>query len=151
MLFYSAAALLLIIIDQITKILVSANFTDTTTVAVIDGVFNLVYLKNTGAAFSLLTNHASILAVVSVLFCIALIIYAAVRKPSSKLQKTSLTLIFAGAAGNAIDRVFRGYVIDFIEPAFIDFPVFNIADISITVGAALLIIFVIFFDKQNNR
>ena len=78
------------------------------------------------------------------------IIYVIIKKPKHTLQRTALMLIFSGALGNAIDRIFRGYVIDFIETAFISFPVFNIADIAITVGAALLIIYVIFFDKENS-
>ena len=64
---------------------------------------------------------------------------------------TSLMLMFAGALGNAIDRIFRGYVVDFIETTFISFPVFNIADIAITVGAVLLIIYILFFDKTENN
>ena len=64
-------------------------------------------------------------------------------------MKTSLTLLFAGALGNAIDRIFRGYVIDFIETAFIDFPVFNVADIAITCGAVIMAIYIIFFDKDE--
>lgn len=64
-------------------------------------------------------------------------------------MKTSLTLLFAGALGNAIDRIFRGYVVDFIETAFIDFPVFNVADIAITCGAVIMAIYIIFFDKDE--
>ena len=60
-------------------------------------------------------------------------------------------MMFAGALGNAIDRVFYGYVVDFIAVRFIDFPVFNIADMAITIGAALVIIYVIFFDKDTKN
>ena len=62
----------------------------------------------------------------------------------------SLVLMFAGAFANAIDRIFRGFVIDFIETTFIAFPVFNIADIAITIGAALLIVYILFFDKKTD-
>ena len=147
MLIYTLATVLIIIIDQLTKILAAVNLSFTTKISLIPGIINLVYLENTGAAFSILSDKVEILGVISVLFCIALIVYAYKKRPESVLQRISLTLIFAGAAGNAIDRIARGYVIDFIETAFMDFPVFNIADIAITVGAALLIIHVIFFDK----
>lgn len=150
MVLYTIAALLIIIADQVTKILVSSQFTPTTQIRLIPNIINLVYLKNTGAAFSILTGRVSVLGIVSVLFCIGLIIYVIIKKPKHTLQRTALMLIFSGALGNAIDRIFRGYVIDFIETAFISFPVFNIADIAITVGAALLIIYVIFFDKENS-
>lgn len=147
MLIYSIAALLIIIADQVTKFLVASNFTSTTEIRLIPGIINLVYLHNTGAAFSIFSEHVNVLGFISVVFCIGITIYIYKKKPSSTMQKLSLSLIFAGAAGNAIDRICRGYVIDFIETAFIDFPVFNIADIAITAGAVLLIIYVIFFDK----
>ena len=63
--------------------------------------------------------------------------------------RVSLMLLFAGALGNAIDRVFRGFVVDFIKTSFINFPVFNVADIAITVGAALFIIYLMFFDNKK--
>lgn len=151
MILYSIAALLIIIADQITKILVSSQFTPTTQIKLIPNIINLVFLKNTGAAFSMLTGRVSILGIVSVVFCIGLVAYVIVKKPGHTLQRISLMLIFSGALGNAIDRIFRGYVIDFIETAFISFPVFNIADIAITVGAVLLIVYVIFFDKVNSK
>jgi len=148
MISYGIAALLIIIIDQITKILISSSFTSTTVIHLIPGLFNIVYLKNTGAAFSMFSDHVDILGIISAVFCIGVIIYCIIAKPKNKLQRISLMLIFAGALGNAIDRIFRGFVIDFIETAFINFPVFNIADIAITVGAFLLVIYVIFFDRE---
>lgn len=151
MLAYGSVALIIIIIDQITKILISSSFSATTELTLIPGIFNIVYLKNTGAAFSMFSEHVNILGIVSVLFCIGVIIYVLKAKPSHKLQCTALTLIFAGALGNAIDRIFRGYVIDFIETAFINFPVFNIADIAITIGAALLVLYVILFDRESKK
>lgn len=151
MISYSIAALLIIIIDQVTKILVSSSFTSSTVIHLIPGIINIVYLKNTGAAFSMFSDHVDILGIISAVFCIGVIIYVLITKPKNKLQLTSLTLIFAGALGNAIDRIFRGFVIDFIETAFISFPVFNIADIAITIGAFLLVIYVIFFDKESKE
>ena len=97
------------------------------------------------------SDHVDILGIISAVFCIGVIVYVCIAKPKNKLQNISLTLIFAGALGNAIDRIFRGFVIDFIETAFISFPVFNIADIAITIGAFLLVIYVIFFDKESKE
>ena len=147
MLIYSLLALFIILADQISKILISNNLTFTSEIRLIPGIINIVYLENTGAAFSMFSDHVEILGLISVLFCIGFAIYIYKKRPDSLMQKISFALIFSGAAGNAIDRVFRGYVIDFIETAFMDFPVFNIADIAITIGAVLLIIHVIFFDK----
>lgn len=148
MFLYYIFALLILIADQVTKIIVSSQFTNATQIKVIPGILNFVYLKNTGAAFSILKDKVDILGIISAVFCIALVIYVCIKKPQGKLRRTSLMLIFSGALGNAIDRIFRGYVIDFIETVFISFPVFNIADIAITVGAVLLIIYVIFFDRD---
>ena len=90
------------------------------------------------------------LSLVSVAFCVGVVVYWILKKPTQKLFCVSLAMIFGGALGNAIDRIFYGFVVDFIETTFIDFPVFNIADIGITVGVALLMIHFIFFDKEEN-
>lgn len=134
--------------DQIVKYLVvsAANAGDTIAslpLAVIE------YVQNRGAAFSLLSGNVSFLTVVSVAFCIAAVIYWIKKKPSHPLMRLSISLMFSGALGNAIDRAVRGFVVDFIRVTFIDFPVFNIADIAITIGAALLVIYEIWFDKPE--
>lgn len=106
-------------------------------------LFDFTYVRNTGAAFSILSGKMWILSAVSVLFCIGTILFFIIKKPKNKLFCIALTLIFAGAFGNAIDRVFYGYVVDFIETTFINFAVFNIADIAITVGAILFVIYML--------
>ena len=148
MLLYGIISLIIIASDQISKILIASNFTGNTRKILIPHIINIVYRKNTGAAFSILSDHVVLLGLISVLFCVAVIIFYIKKKPAHPLFKTALALIFAGALGNGIDRIFRGYVVDFIETAFMNFPVFNIADISITIGAALLIIYVIIYDKE---
>lgn len=142
-------AVLIVLLDQTAKLLVVKNLSQTDCFHVIPGVFDFVYVKNTGAAFSILSDNTALLGIVSVVFCIAVLVYWYVKKPKSRILQTSATLLFAGAFGNAIDRIFRGYVIDFISTAFITFPVFNVADIAITVGAVLLIIYLLFFDKKQ--
>ena len=73
------------------------------------------------------------------------------KKPESKLLKIATTFVFAGALGNAIDRVFLGYVVDFIETVFMDFPVFNVADILVCVGAGLFLVYELFFDTDIKK
>ena len=68
---------------------------------------------------------------------------------SKNLNEVSLSMMFGGAFGNAWDRIFYGYVVDFIETTFMEFAIFNIADIAITVGAVLMVIYVCFFDKEK--
>lgn len=147
---YVILAALIIAADRLSKIF-------TVSAAEVGGKFgeipylaDFIYVKNTGAAFSMFSGKVSALSVISALFCIGVIVYFIVKKPKSKLMCTALALLFSGAAGNAIDRIANGYVVDFISLKFINFPVFNIADIAITVGAALLVIYMIFFDREQS-
>lgn len=142
--FFTGAAT--VILDQAAKMLVLNNLSLTDCIHIIPGVIDFVFVKNTGAAFSIFSEHTAVLGIISVIFCIALGVYWYVAKPVHILKQTALTLLFAGALGNAIDRIFRGYVIDFISTVFITFPVFNVADIAITVGAALLVIYMLFYE-----
>ena len=151
MLIWTIIAVAVIIFDQLAKLLVIHNIGPTDCFHIIPGLFDLVYVKNTGAAFSMLSNNTGLLSIVSIIFCVGVLWYWSKKKPESLLLKASLCLLFAGAFGNAIDRIFRGFVVDFISTAFMNFPVFNIADIAITFGAALLIIYFIFFDKDEEN
>ncbi len=134
--------------DQLVKYIVLENISLTDTVEVIPKILQFVYVKNTGAAFSLLSGKTYILSIVSLAVCIFLIWYLIKKRPSSRLLLVSLGLILGGAVGNMIDRMFRNFVVDYIEVLFVQFPVFNLADVAITVGAALLMIYVIFFDNK---
>lgn len=149
--FWPCIACAIIILDQLAKFLVLKNISPTDSVHVIPMLFDFVFVKNTGAAFSILSDSTALLGVISILFCAGVVFYWYKTKPQNKIMKLSLTLVFAGAFGNAIDRVFRGYVVDFISTVFMRFPVFNIADIAITAGAALLAVYLIFFDKDGEK
>lgn len=151
MIFWCIISVLLIMADRLTKILTVKNLDLGESVTVIPKILDFTYVKNTGAAFSILENATWILSIISVLFCIGEVWYFIKKKPESRLLKTALVLIFAGALGNAIDRIFLGYVIDFIEITFISFPVFNVADIAITLGAGLLILYELFFNPENEK
>ena len=145
-------AIVIIVFDQVAKWLVVNNIGITDSVKVIPGVIDFVYVKNTGAAFSFLSDKTYgivILTAISLIFCAVVVWYVFRNKPQNKLFLLSLALMFSGAVGNVIDRISRGYVVDFIETTFIKFPVFNVADIAITVGAVLLVIYILFFDKNK--
>ena len=153
MILWSLLAIVIIAFDQLVKLWVVNNIGMTDSIRVIPGMIDFVYIKNTGAAFSFLANKTYgiiILSLVSLVFCAAVVWYVIKKKPDNKLFMLSLVLMFAGAFANAIDRILRGFVIDFIETTFIAFPVFNIADIAITIGAALLIVYILFFDKKTD-
>ena len=143
-------ALLITVADQVTKYIVATGMTVGETAASLV-LFDITYVRNEGAAFSMLSGRMSLLSIISVAFCIAVIIWWLKKKPTHPMLCTSATLLFAGALGNAIDRIARGYVVDFIRTTFIDFPIFNVADIAITVGAMLLILYEIAFNKEDKH
>ena len=148
---WALSILLIIAVDQLVKYLVINNLSQVDSVTVIPRVFSLIYVKNTGAAFSIFSDKTAALGVISIIFSIAVIAYWYVKKPESTLLKMSLALLLAGALGNAVDRITRGFVVDFIEATFIRFPVFNIADIAITFGTIFLMIYLLFFDKDGTK
>ncbi len=154
MVLWSLIVVLIIAVDQLSKIWVVNNIGISDSVSVIPNVINFVYVKNTGAAFSFLSDKnygIVILSCISILFCIGVIIFMFKQRPKNKLLSFSLALMLSGAIGNGIDRILKGYVVDFIEMIFINFPVINIADIAITFGAAMIIIYVLFFDKSKKN
>ena len=139
----------IVVLDQIVKFLVVKNLSEIDSVTVLPHILSFIYVKNTGAAFSIFADKTSVLGAISILFCVAVGAYWNLKKPKSEILKLSLSLLLAGALGNAIDRITRGFVVDFIEATFVTFPVFNIADIVITFGTVFLMIYLLFFDKDG--
>jgi signal peptidase II len=136
-----------IILDQITKLIVVNTMTLAETIPLIEKVFSFTRVHNYGAAWGMLSNHRWIFIAVTALAIIILPIFLYKYRKLHFLFGFSLSLIIGGAVGNMIDRVFLGYVIDFLQFTFIDFPVFNVADICVTCGAALMFIYLAFIDK----
>lgn len=131
---YAALTAVLVAVDQLVKHLVRANIPEFGSVPFLPGVMELTYFKNTGAGFSILAGHTGLLTVVSAVLSalIALALWKGFfRHP---LGKTALALVLAGAVGNLIDRVAFGCVTDMFHTLFVDFPVFNVADICVVVG-----------------
>ena len=122
-------------LDQLTKFLISKNLILNQSVPIINGVVHLTLVHNRGAAFGILKNQ-TFWFILSALIAIILIFYNLRQNKDRKIFVFSSSLILAGAVGNLIDRVFFGYVIDFID--FRIWPVFNVADSAITIGAIML-------------
>ena len=139
--------------DQLTKAIVRAEIPRGTAVPVLPGVVQLTHVENVGAAFSMLGGARwFFLALVVVFFAgVALLIQKRIVNKPAELW--ALAAIGGGAIGNAIDRAAFGAVTDMIEPLFVNFAVFNVADCFITCGAIFLVVYVLFFDggKQNDR
>ena len=102
-------------------------------------IFRLDYVKNFGAAFNLFSGNRILLSLVSVIITILLIYLILNNAIINNIDLLSFSFVLGGTIGNGIDRISKGYVIDFINLNFIDFPVFNIADISINIGLILII------------
>ena len=151
MILWAVLAVLLVAFDQITKFLVVQNIGFGDSLTVIPKLFDFTYVKNTGAAFSVLSEHTWILSIISVVFCVGIALWFLVKKPESKLVKIAAVLLFSGALGNAVDRMRLGYVVDFIETVFMDFPVFNVADILVCTGAGLFLLYELLFDKTPKK
>lgn len=137
--------------DQFVKFLVTENMNLSDSFNALPGVLEFVYVQNSGAAFSILSGRVPLLSIVSILFCIGVAVFCIWKRPQKPLLCAALAMMFAGAFGNAIDRIFRGYVVDFIKLSFVNFPVFNIADIAIVLGAVLLVIYVVWFDEKSEE
>ena len=145
-------SVLLILFDQLTKYLVTVKIKGKQPIKIIDGVFELVYHENDGAVWGILSGKTVFLLIFTII-ALALIAFVFYRLPEEKrFTPIRIILIFivAGAIGNLIDRVLYGYVIDFLYFSLIDFPVFNVADIYITVSAILLMILGVFYYKEED-
>lgn len=142
---------ILLIIDQISKLLINTKMTLNQEIVLIPKLLSILYVKNTGAAFSILQDNTIFLTVINALFIIVLHLFIKREKKLSKFSCLSLGLIMGGMFGNLIDRIIHHGVIDFIYISLIDFPVFNIADMGITIGAILLLISFIIEKRSNNE
>lgn len=131
---------LLVIVDQLLKIIMQSWLMYESSHVVIDGLFQFSYVENRGMAFGMMQNMRWLFIVLTVIVTVYLIYLLLFKKVSSKWAIAGIVLIIAGGIGNMIDRVFRGYVIDYIEPTFINFAVFNFADMLVCVGAGIIIV-----------
>ena len=132
---YIILGILLIILDQLVKFLLFNK-----NIIVISNCLSLTYIENTGIAFSYIQNNVSVIIILNIIILIGIIIFIIIQRAKIKnLTFLLLILILSGGISNLIDRIFKGYVVDYINIEFLNFPIFNIADISIVIGIILLI------------
>ncbi len=157
--FYIFSLIVLISVDQLVKFLIVHNLNHTKLTKFIPNVISLEYLENRGVAFGIFSGRLGFITIlVIVIVCVILYIsykleksitkYPALTKKCTILQFICIFLV-AGAIGNLIDRIRLGYVIDYIKVEFISFPIFNIADCYVTLAAAFLFIYMMFFIKED--
>lgn len=140
--------------DQLTKYFALVYLKNKPAVTFIPGIVQFRYAENTGMAFSLLSGARWIFILLTAAVCILALWYLFSDKCTSLWAYWSIGVIVSGGIGNLIDRIKLSYVIDFIEPVFIDFAIFNIADSAVSLGAASLVIYFVyesFIKKDKNK
>lgn len=142
-----------ILIDVISKILVSNNLLLHESITIIPHFFYITYTHNYGGAWSILENSTSIITIISLVVIIGIGYYIFKHKITKKIELVGYSLLLGGAIGNLIDRIIYGYVIDFFDFYILgyDFPIFNIADINIVIGITLLLFSTMFEVNKNGN
>ena len=146
------SVVVLVCIDQFTKYLVVGHLKDRPAYVLIRNIFQLEYLENRGAAFGILQNQR-VFFYISVLLITAAVIWFYSKVPMERKYlplRICAVLIVGGAFGNGIDRIRLNYVVDFFYFKLIDFPIFNVADIYVTVAAFLLVILILVYYKEED-
>lgn len=143
--------IILILLDQITKLLVTLNINLNTGISLIPSFFSLVYVQNTGAAWGMFSSGTIILALLSVIFLTFFVKYVIDRKDMDNFEVVISSMLIGGIVGNLIDRLVRGYVVDFFSFKIFsyNFPIFNVADCFIVISIILLLFKMYFLDKKK--
>lgn len=133
-------SLLLVVIDQIVKILVISKMTLQQSIIVINNFFNITYVRNTGAAWSILSGNVLLLIMISVVALVVIYYYLIKDKELNKIDVVSYSMLIGGIIGNLIDRVVHGYVIDYLDFKIFNynFPIFNVADTLIVISIIII-------------
>ena len=144
-------AALLVVLDQVTKVLAVKYLKPVGSVSFLPGFMNLTFVENRGAAFGILQGQRWVFLVftLAVTAGIAVVWKKLGPEPVNEKIRACLAVLLAGAWGNAIDRLCRGYVVDFFHTAFMDFPVFNLADICVVLSVVALMVLILFFVKED--
>ena len=151
---YYLIVVFLVVIDQLVKWWVRAAIPLGQSIPFIPYLMDLNYVQNTGAAFSVFSQHTWLLTLISLAGSALLAFLLWKNYFPGWMGKLSLSLVLAGAVGNLIDRALAGYVTDMFQTTFINFAVFNVADICVCCGGALLVVYVLFFwdkDKEAGK
>mgnify|MGYP001195364428 CR=1 FL=1 len=145
------AACAMVAVDQLSKYLVTIHIPYGGVVPVLNGVFHLTYVRNTGAAFSMFSGQRWFFLLVTFAFLIFLGVAIYKRWFVHPLAGWAMTFLTGGAIGNLIDRILTGSVVDMFELEFIRFAIFNFADLFVTAGAIMFCLWVLFFDRRKKE
>lgn len=149
---YSLISIVLLVgLDRFSKILAVKYLSGGTPVTVIPHILGLRYTENTGAAFSILSKNTGFLIVITIVSMAFLVYLIFIKKYGTTLERALMTVVLAGGIGNLIDRIVSGYVVDYFEFLFMNFAVFNVADIYITVGITLYLVYALYEEHKNKK
>ncbi len=142
-----------ILLDQITKILALQHLAPVGSLPLWENVLHLTYVENTGAAFGMLKDHRWVFLVISTVALGGMIVYMFLNKTKHPLETTAVAFIVGGGIGNMIDRLTRGFVVDFVDVKCIPHwnYIFNVADIFVCVGCGLFILYVLLFETKSKK
>ncbi|MEG0748683.1 MAG: signal peptidase II [Carnobacterium sp.] len=151
MFLYYVLAAVIIGVDQWTKYLTVAHIDLYEVVEVIPGVLSWMYIRNTGAAWSILEGKMWFFYLVTIVVVGVVVVYLQKYGKNSRLLSIALAFILAGSIGNFIDRLRAEYVIDMVRLEFINFPIFNVADMALSIGVVLMILYVFLDEKKQKK
>ena len=149
MLLYLILSILFVIADQVVKMWTVNHFSLHEGMEFMKGIVSILYVRNTGAAWGMFEGKMFFFYLITAVAVGTLLYLMFKEKGKSKLLLTAYSLILAGAVGNFIDRIRLGYVVDMFKFEFIDFPIFNVADICLTIGVIFLFYYVIFKEQSK--
>ncbi len=149
MLLYLILSILFVIADQVVKMWTVNNFSLHEGMEFMKGIVSILYVRNTGAAWGMFEGKMFFFYLITAVAVGTLLYLMFKEKGKSKLLLTAYSFILAGAVGNFIDRIRLGYVVDMFKFEFIDFPIFNVADICLTIGVIFLFYYVIFKEQSK--
>lgn len=149
LMFFLCLTSIIFLLDRVTKSLILSHFIPRESLVVIDKIFSITYVRNTGGAFGLFAGEAGFFIYLSIVVIILISFYLFFGRERDFYARICLALVLGGAMGNLFDRVFYGYVIDFLD--FRIWPVFNLADTAISVGSGLLLLKIFCFRPQNKK
>lgn len=146
------SVVILTALDQYSKYIAITHLKPVGNISVINGWFDFTFVENRGAAFGILEGQRWFFVVLTIVVTVGIVLYLKKMKDKDlphNLLRFSLVLVLAGAWGNAIDRLLRGYVVDYFEFTFINYPVFNVADIYVVTGTILLAVLLLLVIKDE--
>ncbi len=149
--FYALTIALAIALDRLVKALTLQFLAGNASVPLWEGVFQLSYVENFGAAFGMMQNQFTLFYIITALLVLVLVYALFIKRPASKLEGIAMSMVLGGALGNFYDRVAYGFVVDTFDFCLIHFPVFNVADICLTVGAGLWMLAVLLIEVRERR